>query len=172
MRKNKCNILIIGALLGLSFVFMGTSVRAAEKVDIVINALFDLTGPYAGVHQLLAKAYKDATKWANDNEIVPGGNIVLDIVDTGSEVSKGIVAFQMAANKTPRAVISTGGHASNMSISLRQIAQRLKIPIYGGGETRSGMYPPAWNFGHQGCYEGQVAACGAWAKGQLEGGQQ
>ncbi len=163
MCKNRVFLWLV-PLISLSFLFMGAPVQSAEKTDIAINAMFDLTGPYSGVHQLLAKAYKDYAKWANDKEIVPGANIVLDIVDTGAEVSKGVVAFQMGATKTPRAVISTGGQSSNIAISLRQIAQRLKIPIYGGSESRSAMYPPAWNFGHQGSYEGQLAACGAWAK--------
>ena len=164
MRKSKCFIGLMGVLLGLSFIFVGQSVRAAEKTEIHINAMFDLTGPYSGVHQLLVNGYKDMCKWTNDQELVPGANIVLDIVDTGSEVGKGVVGFQMAANRIPRAVVSTGGQASNIAISLKQIAKRLKIPLYGGGSSRANVYPPAWNFAHQGCYEGQVAACGQWAK--------
>ena len=164
MRKSRCFIWVMGVLLGLSFVFAGPPVRAAEKTEIHINAMFDLTGPYSGVHQLLVNGYKDMCKWTNDMGLVPGANIVLDIVDTGSEVSKGIVGYQMAANRKPRAVVSTGGQASNVAIALKQYAKRLKIPLYGGGSTRTSMVPPAWNFAHQGCYEGQVAACGRWAK--------
>ena len=164
MAGKKITTGLISVLVLLPFIFITPIAKSAEKTDIAINAMFDLTGPYSGVHQLLSKGYKDYAKWANDHEIVPGANIVLDIIDTGSEVGKGVVAFQMGATKKPRAVISTGGQASNIAISIRQIAQRLKIPIYGGGETRSAMVPPAWNFGHQGCYEGDVAACATWAK--------
>ncbi len=170
MCKDKYLLGLMSALLVLSLIVVVPSSQASEKTDIHINAMFDLTGPYSGVHQLLAKAYKDYAEWANDNEIVPGANIVLDIFDTGSEVGKGVVAFQMASTQTPRAVISTGGQASNIAISIRQIAKRNKIPIYGGGETRSVMVPPGWVFGHQGCCEGQVAACGAWAKANWKPG--
>jgi len=164
MMKSKCFVGLIGVLLGLAFIFTGPTTRAAEKTEIHINAMFDLTGPYSGVHQLFAQSYKDYIKWVNEQEIVPGANIVLDFVDTGSDVGKGIVGFQMAANRTPRAVASTGGQASNIAVALKQIAVRLKIPLYGGGSSRPSMVPPAWNFDHQGCYEGQVAACGQWAK--------
>ncbi len=164
MIKSKCFMGLMVFLLGLSLIFAGQSVRAADRTEIHVNAMFDLTGPYSGVHQLFAQSYKDYCKWANDQQIVPGAEIVLDFVDTGSEVGKGIVGFQMAANRTPRAVVSTGGQASNIAISLKQIAKRLKIPLYGGGSARPNVVPPAWNFAHQGCYEGQVAACGQWAK--------
>ena len=164
MMRKKCFIGLVGVLMVLPFVFAAPYAKASEKVDIHINAMFDLTGPYAGTHQLEVKGFKVYTEWANKEELVPGANIVLDIVDTGAEVSKGIVGFQMAASQKPRAVVSNGGHTSNIAMSLRQIAKRLKLPIYGGGETRTMLVPPGWSFGHQACYEGQVAACAQWAK--------
>jgi len=162
--RRKCFIGLIGVLMVLPFIFATPYVQSAEKVDIHINTMLDLTGPYSGTHQLEAVGFKQYAKWANEKEIVPGANIVLDIVDTGAEVSKGIVAFQMAASQKHRAVVSTGGHTSNVAISLKQIARRLKIPIYGGGETRAMVVPPGWSFGHQASYEGQVSACAQWAK--------
>jgi len=129
MRKRKSCIGLMGALLGLSVIFMGTSAWAKEKVDIHINAMFDLTGPYSGVMAPLAKGYKDACKWLNDQGAVPGTNIVLDIVDTANDPNKSIVGFQIAASQTPRAVISTGGMTSNSIVACKSLAERLKIPI-------------------------------------------
>jgi len=164
MMGKKCFVGLTGVLLGLSFLLITTCVNAADKVDVHINAMFDLTGPYSGTHQLEVKGFKKYTEWANEKEIVPGARIVLDIVDTGAEVSKGVVGFQVAASQKPRAVVSNGGHSSNITLALLQIAKRLKLPIYGGGENRSIVVPPGWSFGHQACYEGQVAACAQWAK--------
>ena len=44
MKKSKYLIGLMGVLLGLSLIFAGQSVRAAEKTEIHINAMFDLTG--------------------------------------------------------------------------------------------------------------------------------
>jgi len=165
MRKNKISIWLMGLLLlNLAFIFTGPPIRAAEKTEIHINAMFDLTAPYSGVHKLLAQGYKNMCEWMNDQEIVPGANIVLDILDHGAEVCRAVVGFQMGANSKPRAVISTGGLTSHIEISLKRIAQRLKIPIYGVSSSRPSVVPPAWNFSNQGSHEGQLAACGAWAK--------
>jgi len=124
---------LIGICLVLCLVAVTPmSVCAEKKVDIAISGLYDLTGPYSGVHQLFLKAAKDYVKWANDQKIIPGVNIVIDAVDIAADVNKTVVAFQMAANKKPRPVISTGGFASHCTVAVKPLAKRLKIPIISG----------------------------------------
>ncbi len=165
MRKTICFIKLMGLSLGLLLLLTTPiQVKSAEKTDILISGLYDLTGPYAGVHQLFAKVAKDYVKWSNDQELVPGANIVLDIVDTGNEISKTVVAFQMAANKTPKAVLSTGGFSSSTVPACKPLAERLRIPIIAGSSPRNIVLPPGWVFSVQGCYEGMTAAFGDWIK--------
>jgi len=135
---------------------------AEKKSDVLISGTYDLTGPYSGVHQLFVKAAKDYVQWSNETNQIPGVNIVLDVVDIAADPGKTVVAFQMAASKTPRAVISTGGFASHCTIACKPLAQRLKIPIISGSSPRSILLPPGWVFSIQGLYEGMLGACGDW----------
>ena len=165
-RQKKCGWVIVAAAvvcLALAWPAPGLAAEKAEKkVDIVISGLYDLTGPYSGVHQLFVKAAKDYVTWANQEGVCPGANIVVDVVDIAADANKTVVAFQRAASKKPRAVISTGGFASHCTVACMQLAKRLKIPIISGSSARSIVTPPGWTFSIQGCYEGMVGCAGDW----------
>ncbi len=134
----------------------------ADKKDVRILGLWDLTGPYAGGHQLALKGAKDYFKWANENNYIPGVNLQYEIYDHGADVGKCVAAYQMAVNKEPKPVLSCGGFTSPTVLAIKPLAKRYRIPAIEGSTARNTILPPGWYFGIMGSYEGMVGACGDW----------
>ena len=134
----------------------------AEKKDVRILGLWDLTGPYAAGHQLALQGAKDYFKWANENNYIPGVNLQYEIYDHGADVSKCVAAYQIAVNKKPKPVLSCGGFTSPTVLAIKPLAKRYRIPAIEGSTARNTILPPGWYFGIMGSYEGMVGACGDW----------
>jgi branched-chain amino acid transport system substrate-binding protein len=137
---------------------------AAEKQDVRIIGLYDLTGPYSALHTLIVKGINDCVKWINDTEYIPGVRMVHDVYDTGADVGKAIAAYQMGLTKAPKPVISTGGGATSTILAIKPLAERNRVPCIDGSSARSVIFPPGWAFSMQGLYEGIVPACAGWIK--------
>lgn len=158
-------------LLGILVLFclamcLPSSVQAEKKYTYRVIGLYDLTGPYSGLHQLLLKGIDDFVEWQNsDSGYFPSDvGYVHEKYDTGMDIQKCIAAYQMATSKKPKPVITTGGLASPTIIAIKPLAKRKKIPCIDGSSARPIVVPSAWTFSMQGCYEGMVAASAQFLK--------
>ncbi len=142
------------------------SVYASNRVEMRIIGMFDLTGPYAGLHQIFVKATNDFVSWANEepNYLPPGVKIKYEIYDTGADIGKAVAAWQIATSKNPTPIITMGGSAAHTILGIKPLAKRSKIPCIDGSSARPIMVPPGWTFSMQPCYEGLVAASAQFLK--------
>jgi len=153
----------IGTLITFSFlVTMSALVHAERDTTYRVISLYDLTGPYAGLHQLNSRGEVDFWRWANNEPgyLPEGVKIKDEIYDHGMDMGRAVAAYHMAVSSTPRPILTTGGQTSPTILAIKSIAKREKIPCVDGASARSIMVPPAWTFSMQGCYEGMVAAAG------------
>jgi len=139
---------------------MPISVYAEKNVTYRVISMFDLTGPYAGLHQLNAKGTIDFWEWANKEPgyLPDGVKVKNEVFDTGMDMGKCVAAYQMATSKKPVPVATTGGLAGPTILAVKPLAKRKRIPCIDGSSARPIMVPPAWTFSMQGCYEGMLAA--------------
>ena len=147
-------------------VVMPFSVHASKQVEMRIIGMFDLTGPYAGLHQIFVKATNDFVSWANKepNYLPPGVKIKYEIYDTGADIGKAVAAWQIATSKKPTPIITMGGSAAHTILGIKPLAKRSRIPCIDGSSARPVMVPPGWAFSMQPCYEGLVAAAAQFLK--------
>ncbi len=139
---------------------------ASSQVDMRIIGMFDLTGPYAALHQTFVRATKDFVNWANEEPgYLPAEvQIQYEIYDTGADLGKAVAAWQMATTKTPKPILTMGGNAAHTILGIKPLAERSKIPCIDGSSARPIMYPRGWAFSMQPCYEGLVAGAAQFLK--------
>jgi ABC-type branched-subunit amino acid transport system substrate-binding protein len=168
LRKSKRGITVtLGVLLALCLLLAGpATVRAEKKYMYRIIGLYDLTGPYSSLHQLVLKGIDAFAEWQNadPNYFPPDVGFVHEKYDTGMDMQKCLAAYQMATSKKPTPIITTGGLASPTIIAIKPLAKRKKIPCIDGSSARPIVVPPAWTFSVQGCYEGMIAASARFLK--------
>jgi len=144
------------------FVF-GVSVWAyAANKEVHILFLCDLTGPYSQVHPQSLKGAEDFVQWSNKNNKIEGVNLVLDVYDVGTDVSKTVAAFNMGISKKPRPVFTTGGLTTTTALALKPLCQREQIPLLDGTSARPLLRPKGWAVSTNPTYEGQFAGAGKW----------
>ena len=164
MTKSGFRVLVFGLIWVLLMAV--TPANAEKQVDMRIIGMFDLTGPYAGLHQIFVRATNDFVNWANKEPgyLPPGVKIVYEIYDTGADLGKAVAAWQMATTKKPIPILTMGGNAAHTILGIKPLAKRSKIPCIDGSSARPIMYPPGWAFSMQPCYEGLVAASAQFLK--------
>ncbi|MDY6878757.1 MAG: ABC transporter substrate-binding protein [Desulfatiglans sp.] len=158
---------LFGVFMLLCFLaVLPISVHAKEDVSYRIIGMYDLTGPYSGLHQVILRGIKDFVAWANEEPGYFPDGVKWDheIYDTGMDMQKCVAAYQMATSKKPEPIITTGGLASPTIIAIKPLAKRKKIPCIDGSSARPIVHPAAWSFSMQGCYEGMIAASAKFLK--------
>jgi len=146
--------------------FIPVSAHAEKKYMYRAICLLDLTGPYSGLHKRLLKGIEDFVAWQNSDPgyFPPDVGYKLEKYDTGMNIQKCLVAYQMATSKKPRPIITNGGMATPTILAIKPLAKRKKIPCIDGSSARPIVVPPAWTFSMQGCYTGMVAAAAQFLK--------
>jgi len=142
------------------------TIHAGKKVPLLTIGLFDLTGPYSGLLSLSAKGFGDFVEWANKQPgyLPESVKWVHETYDTGMDIGKAVAAYHMSTSKKLVPIITTGGLASPTILALKPLAKRKRIPCIDGASARPIVYPPAWTFSMQGCYEGMIAASAQFLK--------
>ena len=143
-------------------IFMPTHIFAGVKKDVRWIIMADETGPYSGLHSLGMKAGINFVKWANETNYIPGVNIIIDKYDHGSDLGKGVSAYQLAVSKKLKPILSNGGFSSPMILALKPLAKRRRIPLLDGSAARNVLRPAGWAFSMQPSYEGSIGAAGDW----------
>jgi len=156
---------IFGVMVVVFFLIVGFGyVQAAEKVELHVLGLHDLTGPLSAYQQLFLKGARDAVAFVNETEYIPGVKLVYDVYDHGNDVSKAVLAFQMGIGKKPRPVVSTAGLASPIAMAIKPLAERNRIPCIDGTSARPIHIPPGWIFTYFCQNEGNLGAMANWLK--------
>ncbi len=149
-----------------AFIFAPMPAHAEEKVVLRTIGLFDLTGPYSGLLSLASQGFNDFVEWANNHPGYLPDSVkwVNETYDTGMDIGKAVAAYHMSTSKEPIPIITTGGLTAPTINAIKPLAKRRKIPCIDGSSARPIVYPPAWTFSMQGCYEGMLAASAQFLK--------
>ena len=165
MKRGKAlRIIWAGIVVVCLFLYMPASAGAADKVDIRIVGMMDMTGPYAAMHAPAIKVYQMFIDWANKTDYVPGVNIITDTYDHAMDISKAVAAYQMAMAKKPTPAITCGGYTSATILAIKPLAKRNHVPCLDGSSARNILRPAGWAFSMQAQYEGMTGATGDWIK--------
>ena len=167
MRIRTANKWAVILIVLFVFMFVPMTVNAGKKVvEVRTIGMFDLTGPYSGLHQLAANAFNDFVKWANNciHYLPEDIKWVHETYDTANDLGKTTAAYQMATNKKPIPIITTGGLTTPSILAIKPLAMRKKIPCIDASSARPIVVPPAWTFSMQPGYEGMLAASAQFLK--------
>jgi len=165
-KKWKLKVITSALIFLFALAVAPMSIHAEKKVSLVTVGMFDLTGPYSGLLSLSARGFNDFVEWANNHPGYLPDNVkwVNETYDTGLDIGKAVAAYQMATSKDPIPIITTGGLAAPTILAIKPLAKRKKIPCIDGSSARPIVYPPAWTFSMQACYEGMLAASARFLK--------
>ncbi len=137
---------------------------AKEKPKVRLFLLYDMTGPYSGLHResdLGARMYLEHWK---KHQLVPEIEIVYDIYDSGNNADKSRAAMMDAFGKTPKPVLAMDGYSSAIGVVVKPLAKRHKVPVLAASSARGIMFPPEWSFSNQPDYPSHLGAVGKWVK--------
>jgi len=137
------------------------TLSAEKEVDVTIGALVNLTGHEAGQQIGIEQGIVDALAWANRHDYVPGVNLVIDWVDSGSSQSKGIEGY-IKVTKSRRKPLCWIGMNTGIAEALVTRTAGDKMPHIEGGISRKLISPPQWTFCLLQPFDEQAAAAINW----------
>lgn len=128
------------------------------KVKICIGSIPHMTGAYAAGQVGVNEAFFDTIKWANENNYIPGVELITTWADGGTDVGKSTAAFKKMIAETPRPVAILG-HSTAVAIALKSWNLKEMIPLIEGGSSVDFFQLPSATFSTPPPYVNQA---GAW----------
>jgi len=147
-------------LMGLAMVMgqmVWSSPAIAENVQIKIGHLPHMTGGYAAGQVGINDAFLDTVKYANDNNLIPGVELVPTWADGGTDVSKSTAAFKKMIAETPRPVLILG-ESTPIGIALKSWHYKEMVPDLEGGSSVDFFKLPSATFSQPAPYVNQAGA--------------
>jgi len=145
----------VGFLVSLSLIFMpnfSSPAAAADKPEIVIHNIIDLTGAYAPISIPSEKGGKDYLSWVAENgglDVDQDGKGDVEVeykwAEFGNIDARFMSAYKRFRMQDPKPIIMEMWSSPNQEM-LKPILKRDKIPCYGLGMSDPQLYPPAWNY--------------------------
>ena len=161
MRKVFTN-LTIGLLLTL--LVWPVACFGMEKTKIRVFISYDLTGAYSGLQRESDLGVRMYMKYWNEQELIPGVEILYDIYDSGNNADKVRAAMLDCFGKTPKPVLALDGISSALGVVVKPLAERHKVPILAASSARGILFPPSWSFSTQPDYPSLLGSAGKWVK--------
>ena len=156
MSSRRMAALFLGVVT-LALSGLGSPARAADKVKIAIGHIPHMTGAYAAGQAGINDAFLDTVKWANENNYVPGVEVVATWADGGTDVAKSTAAFKKMIAETPRPV-NIIGESTPMGVALKSWHYKEMVPDIEGGSSVDFFSLPSATFSHVAPYVNQAAA--------------
>jgi len=137
--------LLVVAMLG-ACATTPTPTPPAEKTKIVIVHLTDLTGPYSGTLVHSDKSMHDYVEWTNDNNIIPGAELVARSYNTEMVPANFVTAYKKAMSETPQPVIVLPTGTTGV-LAVKELCARDKVPIFYTVANEQVQTEGSWCFG-------------------------
>lgn len=132
-------------------------VFAQEKVKIKIGLIPHLTGAYAAVQAGANDTLADCINYANENNLIPGVELVGSWADGGTDVSKSMAAFKKLITETPKPVVIIGC-GTPFSAALKSWHLKEMVPDVTGGSDLAFYRLPSATFSVSCPYQNQAGA--------------
>jgi len=133
------------------------STAIAEKVKIKLAHLPHLTGGYAAGQAGINDAFLDTVKYANDNNMIPGVELITTWADGGTDTSKSMAGFKKMIAETPRPVVILG-ESTPIGIALKSWHYKEMVPDLEGGSSVDFFKLPSATFSQPAPYVHQAGA--------------
>jgi len=138
MKKGK--ILFWGVVL-CAFLTSGFAGAAEEKRAYKIGSIFSYTGPGAFLGDRMKTTVEMMVESMNKKGGINGHPIELTVYDAASEVTKAVAAANRLITQDHVDIISGAGNMSGISLALKPIANRNKIPMISNSGARAIVEP-------------------------------
>ncbi len=124
-------------------------ISAAEKRPYKIGSIFSYTGVAAFLGDRMKTTAEMMVEAVNKNGGIDGHPVELIVYDSGSEVTKAVTAANRLITQDKVDIISGAGNMSGLSLAIKPIANRYKIPMISNAGSRSIVEPieeSRWTF--------------------------
>jgi hypothetical protein len=125
------------------------------NVTLVIGHITDLTGPASTALKPMTQGLTDLANYYNEHNLIPGVFLKVVDYDTQYDPSKDLLGWEYVKQKGAQFVIC---ELPTTGDSIKNVAERDKIPVFGYATTDAQIDPPGWVFCQQptGNYEMQT----------------
>jgi len=138
---------------------------AADKPEVAVHNIIDLTGAYAPISIPSEKGGKDYLSWVAENgglDVDQDGKGDVEInykwAEFGNIDARFMSSYKRFRMQKPEPIIMEMWSSPNQEM-LKPILKRDQIPCYGLGMSDPQLYPPAWNY--MDCWSYGESAAGA-----------
>jgi len=137
-RTEKVIILVILVAIAALLVMRGT---AQAKRPYKIGCIFSYTGPAAFLGDRMKTTVEMMAETVNKNGGINGHQVKLYIYDSGSAVTKAVTAANRLITQDKVDIISGTGNMSGLSLAVKPICNRYKIPMISNSGSRKIVEP-------------------------------
>ncbi len=117
--------------------------QPAEDVVLTIGMSTDQSGAGAAVLSIVDDAVKDAIRYYEENNLIPGVQIKLVTYDNEYDAAKEVPAYNYLKSKGADIMI---GNMPNTAVVLKPFINKDKMVFFSQSYTEQGFYPPGYLF--------------------------
>lgn len=115
----------------------------AKKVTITIGNITALTGPVSGLIASVNVALKDAARYANEENFIPGVELKVIEYDGQFDPSKDIPAYQWLKENGADLMVTI---QTTTQLTLQPRVNADHMVLFGVQASKAALEPPGWNF--------------------------
>ena len=122
-----------------------------EEVNIIVGNISDMTGPAATALVPINYAMQDLADYFNENDLIPGANIVVRTYDARYDPSRDVPGWDSLMDKGAQVMVTA---LPTTAETLKSFAVRDSIPLWSLTASDAQLDPPGWVF----CAEAPTSA--------------